>query len=145
MKSTRPIPEIIADTSALIAFFVRSEEHHEDARQYMVAHPKTRWIILESVFDETVTWFRAKVSVRDSIAVGHVLREDHWYRNLSDDDDAATWEAFCRYDDKAWSYTDCSILVMAQRLGVPQVFAFDEHIRQTTGLGIVSVPLEAEQ
>ena len=35
--------EIIVDTSALIAFFVNSETHH----------PQNRWIILESVFDET--------------------------------------------------------------------------------------------
>ena len=134
------MPEVIADTSALIAFFVRSEEHHDDARRYMAAHPTTRWIILESVFDERATWFRAKVSPRDSIVIGHVLREEHRYRNLSDDDDAATWETFCRYDDKAWSYTDCSILVMAKRLGITQVFTFDEHIRQMTGLGIASVP-----
>ena len=128
------------DTSALIAFFVRSEQHHQAARQYALAHPNTRWVILESVFGETVTWFRAKVSVADSITIGHVLREEQRYCHLSDDDDTATWEAFCRYDDKAWSYTDCSILVMAGRLGLSQVFAFDEHIRQMAGLGIVSVP-----
>ena len=87
-----------------------------------------------------MTWFRASVSPQDSIVIGRVLRDEHRYRNLSDDDDAATWEAFCRYADKAWSYTDCSILIMAQRLGIPQVFNFDEHIRQMTGLGIMPVP-----
>ena len=132
--------DIIADTSALIAFFICTEEHHGDARRYMATHPNARWIILESVFDETVTWFRARVSPQDSIVIGRVLRDEHRYRNLSDDDDAATWEAFCGYNDKAWSYTDCSILIMAQRLGIPQVFTFDEHIRQMTGLGILPVP-----
>ena len=88
--------EIIADTSALIAFFVRSEVHHQDAQKYMAAHSRTRWVILESVFDETVTWFRVKVSPKASITIGRVLREEHRYVNLSDDDDAATWEAFCR-------------------------------------------------
>jgi len=135
--------EIIADTSALIAFFVRSEVHHQDAQKYMAAHSRTRWVILESVFDETVTWFRVKVSPKASITIGRVLREEHRYANLSDDDDAATWEAFCRYDDKAWSYTDCSILVMAKPLGISQVFAFDDHIRQMAGLGISSVPATA--
>ncbi len=136
------MPEIIADTSALIAFFVRSEQHHEAARQYMAGQPNTRWIVLESVFDETVTWFRARVSPKASVTIGRVLRREHRYLNLSDDDDAATWEAFCRYDDQFWSYTDCSILVMAKRLGVAQVFAFDGHIRQMVGLGIVSAPVE---
>lgn len=34
------MPEIIADTSALIAFFIRSEAHHEAARRYMAEQPK---------------------------------------------------------------------------------------------------------
>ncbi|QYO64387.1 hypothetical protein [Leptolyngbya sp. 7M] len=55
-------------------------------------------------------------------------------------DDHAVWETFCRYDDKLWSYTDCSLLVMAQHLGVFEVVSFDQHIRQMTGLGIVCVP-----
>lgn len=135
------MPDMIADTSALIAFFVRSDEHYQDAQRYVAEHSRTRWVILESVFAETVTWFRAKVSPKGSIAIGHVLRDEHYYLNLSNNDDAATWEAFCRYGDKAWSYTDCSILVMAKRLGIPRVFAFDEHIRQMTGLGVTSVPV----
>ena len=97
------MPEVVADTSALSAFFIRTEKHHNVARRYVEAHPNTRWVILESVFDETVTWFRARVSPQDSIVIGRVLRDEHRYRNLSDDDDAATWEAFCRYADKAWA------------------------------------------
>ncbi|ELP56171.1 hypothetical protein O53_771 [Microcystis aeruginosa TAIHU98] len=30
-------------------------------------------------------------------------------------------EAFCQYNDKKWSYTDCSILVMAHRLQIFKV------------------------
>ena len=30
------MPEMIVDTSAFIAFFVRSEKHHESARQYVL-------------------------------------------------------------------------------------------------------------
>ena len=132
--------EIIIDTSALIAFFVRSETHHQTAQQYCIQNPKKHWLILESVFDETVTWIRTKISSKVSIQVGQILREEHHYINLSDADDAATWEAFCKYDDKKWSYTDCSILVMAYRLQVFEVFTFDDHIRQMAGLGIICVP-----
>lgn len=132
--------KIIVDTSALIAFFIQSETHHQKAQQYCSQNPSHSWIILESVFDETLTWFRSKVSSRASIQVGQILREDHHYINLSDDDDWATWNTFCQYDDKKWSYTDCSILVMAHRLQVGEVFAFDAHIRQMAGLGIICVP-----
>nr|WP_249264879.1 PIN domain-containing protein [Microcystis panniformis] len=87
-----------------------------------------------------MTWIRSKVSSRASIQVGQILREDHRYINVSDSDDLAIWEAFCKYNDKKWSYTDCSILVMAHRLQIFKVFAFDDHIRQMAGLGIVCVP-----
>ena len=50
--------------------------------------------------------------------MGQILREDHRYINVSDGDDLAIWEAFCKYNDKKWSYTDCSILVMAHRLQI---------------------------
>ena len=132
--------EVIVDTSALIAFFVRSETHHQAAQQYCQKNPQNRWIILESVFDETVTWIRSKVSTKAPIQIGQLLREEHCYINLSDADDAATWKVFCQYDDKKWSYTDCSILVMANRLKVFKIFAFDDHIHQMAGLGIICVP-----
>jgi predicted nucleic acid-binding protein len=132
--------EVIIDTSALIAFFVQSEKHHSAARRYATQHPSARWIILETVFGEFVTWVRAKVSISSSIQVGRILREEHIYVNISDPIDTATWETFCRYDDKRWSYTDCSILAMAHRLSISKVFAFDEHIRQMAGLGIQCVP-----
>jgi len=80
------------------------------------------------------------VSISNSIQVGRILRKEHLYINISDATDSATWDAFCRYDDKLWSYTDCSILVMARELGISKVFAFDEHIRQMAGLGIHCVP-----
>ena len=132
--------KIIVDTSALIAFFVKSEIHHQAARQYFLNNPKNRWMILETVFDETVTWIRTKISSQASITIGQVLRTEHSYINISDADDAAIWEIFCKYNDKKWSYTDCSILIMAHHLKTFQVFAFDEHIRQMAGLGIICVP-----
>ncbi|MGF1675343.1 MAG: hypothetical protein ACFCUV_16910 [Rivularia sp. (in: cyanobacteria)] len=83
---------------------------------------------------------RLRVSIQASIEIGHVLREEHIYIALSEADDIATWKIFCRYDDKLWSYTDCSLLVMAQRLGVFEIVSFDQHIRQMAGLGIVCIP-----
>lgn len=132
--------EIIVDTSALIAFFVKSETNHPLAKEYVLNHQDSGWIILETVFDETVTWVRTRISSSASIKIGQVLRNEHRYVNISDEDDEMIWSAFCKYSDKKWSYTDCSILVMAHRLNVPRVFAFDEHIRQMSGLGIICVP-----
>ena len=134
------MPEVIVDTSALIAFFVKSEKYHLAAQAYVWAHPNTQWIILDTVFSETVTWVRAKISIHHSIQLGQLLRQEHRYIQLSTADDNATWDVFQRYQDKKWSYTDCSILAMSQRLDVREVFAFDDHMQQMAGLNVVCVP-----
>ena len=117
-----------------------SETHHAVAKNFFLQHSSARWIILSTVFDETVTWLRVRCSIQASITIGKTLRRDHHYVSLSTTEDQATWEAFCQYDDKFWSYTDCSLLIMASRLKVPYVVAFDEHIRQMSGLGIIRLP-----
>ena len=132
--------QVIVDTSILIAFFLKTERHHVAVREFFKQNNRTRWIILETVFDETVTWLRAKVSPRDSIEIGEILRQQHTYIRLSDADEVATWEAFCRYSDKFWSDTNCSILAIANRLGVFHVVSLDVHIRRMAGLGIICLP-----
>jgi len=37
---------------------------------------------------------------------------------LNDSDKQTTWEIFEQHQDKAWSYTDCSLLAVARRLGI---------------------------
>jgi predicted nucleic acid-binding protein len=132
--------EILVDTSALISFFIKTETHHQVAKNYVFKHSYKKWIILNTIFDETVTWFRTKVSSQASVTIGEVLRLEHRYINLSNEQDEATWILFKNYSDKQWSYTDCSLLLMSQELQIPQIFAFDSHIRQMAGLGVVCVP-----
>ena len=127
--------KILVDTSALIAFFIRTETHNKTARKYVASTPEKEWVILETVFDEALTWFRTRVSSKASVQLGDILRTEHRYCHLSDSDDDAIWETF-----KKWSYTDCSLLVMSQRLQIPEIFAFDEHFRQKAGLGVICVP-----
>jgi len=71
--------QVLVDTSALVAFFVQSEKHHLAIKNYVLEHPTVQWVILSSVFDETVTWLRLRVSVQASIKIGRVLREEHTY------------------------------------------------------------------
>jgi uncharacterized protein len=132
--------QLLVDTSALLAFFFKSEKNHLAAQDYIRRHPRLEWVILNTVFAETVTWVRVKVSIPHSIQVGQLLRDNHDYLQLSPADDEATWEVFRRYRDKEWSYTDCSIAAMSRRLAIQDVFAFDEHIRQMAGLNVHCVP-----
>jgi hypothetical protein len=40
------------------------------------------------------------------------------------------WEVFARYDDKDFSFTDCTSFAVMQQLGITTTFAFDEHFEQ---------------
>jgi predicted nucleic acid-binding protein len=62
--------EVLVDTSALIAFFVGSEKHHLAVKNYFLAYPDAKWVVLSTIFDETVTWLRVKVSRTRSLLVG---------------------------------------------------------------------------
>jgi hypothetical protein len=46
------------------------------------------------------------------------------------EDITRTWEVFRQYDDKDWSFTDCTSKVIIERLGITQAFAFDGHFEQ---------------
>lgn len=132
--------QVLVDTSALVAFFFRADKNHAAAQAYVAQFPHKQWVILSPILAETVTWIRAKVSVRQSIAIGILLRQEHQYLPLTEADDSLTWEMFSRYDDKQWSYVDCAVLAMSQRLGIHEVFAFDDHFRQMAGLGVLCMP-----
>ena len=40
------------------------------------------------------------------------------------------WEIFVKYRDKAFSCTDCTSFALMERVGMIEVFAFDEHFKQ---------------
>jgi hypothetical protein len=47
------------------------------------------------------------------------------------------WDIFEKYDDKQWSYVDCSLLAIARRLMLRRIFTFDHHFQQ---MGFEVVP-----
>jgi predicted nucleic acid-binding protein len=49
------------------------------------------------------------------------------------------YRVFCRYDDKAWSFTDCTSFVLMQRMRIVEAFALDEHFRQMPGIAVVDL------
>jgi predicted nucleic acid-binding protein len=53
----------------------------------------------------------------------------------TDFDDA--WDMFERFQDKEWSFTDCTSRVLIQRLGIQRAFAFDDHFRQFGTVAVV--------
>ena len=56
------------------------------------------------------------------------------------EDEKKAWEIFVKYRDKTFSFTDCSSFALMERIGITEVFAFDEHFTQYGSF--VVLPLE---
>jgi predicted nucleic acid-binding protein len=133
---------VLIDTGAIYAFVVRTDRHHQEAVAFVkdwLAH-RGVFLLADLVFVETMTLLKARLGAAVALRVGHELRQNPAYvwTPLGADGERDTWAAFQQYHDKDWSYTDCALLVLSKKLEVAEVFAFDEHIEQMTG--VVRVP-----
>lgn len=132
---------ILIDTSALFASLDRHDRNHTAARAFMTSRQVT-YLVPDTVFSETMTLVKLHLGVKLAIEAGRELLSNSPFRfhRLSASEQEMTWEIFCRYDDKPWSYVDCSVLAIARSLNISQVFAFDRHFEQMRQAGIERVP-----
>jgi predicted nucleic acid-binding protein len=49
---------------------------------------------------------------------------------LTSEDFQAAWRIFRRYDDKPFSFTDCTSFALMERLKIRTAFAFDRNLRE---------------
>jgi len=125
---------ILIDTGAIFASVVRNDVNHEAARKFIarVLRSRSVFVLSDVVFGETMTLVKSRVGAETALAVGRELRRNPLYGwvALGTDGERDTWATFQKYDDKDWSYFDCAVLVLARRLHIDSVFAFDGHFDQ---------------
>jgi predicted nucleic acid-binding protein len=124
----------LIDTSAIYAIAVRADQNHaravEFARRWLSG--RGAFILPDWVFVETMTLLKARFGSGPAVRVGDELRQNPAYRwmTVTSEDERESWITFQKYADKDWSYTDCAILVLAQRLHLKEAFSFDKHFAQ---------------
>jgi uncharacterized protein len=132
------MPRILIDTSAIYAFVARTDVNHPRAVEFVKAARRQRsvFILPDLVFAETMTLLKARLGAGVAVRVGEELRSNPAYlwSPLTENAERDTWATFQQYVDKAWSYTDCALLVAARRVAVSQVFSFDRHFDQMPGV-----------
>lgn len=132
---------LLIDTSALFALNYIRDNHHAAAVAYFRSLTgRVKPIVTEWVFIETMSLMKARLNPPQAITFGRQLKASKAFYTLllTDEDKQTTWDIFARYDDKDWSYIDCSLLAVAQRLKLQRIFTFDHHFRQM-GLEVVPV------
>ena len=122
---------IFVDTGAWFAYFVRRDPDHAAAVEWMRQN-RQPLVTTDFVFDELVTLLALRESRRVAVAAGDLL----WTQQVADLEEVAqgdlaeAWDVFRRYQDKEWSFTDCTSKVVISRLGITEAFAFDHHFEQ---------------
>jgi uncharacterized protein len=126
------------DTGAWFATFVPFDRRHVEANRWFQRNTSPL-VTTDYIIDETLTLMRARgerdraIAVADAFFAGE-LATIHY---LTQDEIRAAWDVFQKYDDKDWSFTDCTSKVVMETLGIATAFAFDHHFRQFGAFAIV--------
>jgi len=132
---------VLVDTSAIYALVDSNDPNHSAAAAFVRREGVHLTLVLSDyVFSETMTLVKARQGADAAVQVGRRLRTSRMYRlvYLTAEDEQSTWNLFCKYIDKGWSYVDCSCLALMRSLGINEAFAFDRHFNQ---MGILCLPL----
>jgi predicted nucleic acid-binding protein len=132
---------IFVDTSAWFAAYVPTDPQHQAVSRRLRSETGPV-ITTDFVVDETMTLLLARRERQRAVNFGRDLLEQGVARleilTLADLVNAYT--VFCRYDDKAWSFTDCTSFVLMQRLRIVEAVALDDHFRQMPGITVGDLP-----
>ena len=128
----------LIDTGAVYALTQTTDRHHREAVAFLRnwVHRKGTFWISDLVFIESMTLIKRRLGSAAAIRIGTELRENPLFAwiSLTPELEKETWSLFQDYQDKEWSYTDCELLVLSNRLKISNVFAFDHHFCQMPGM-----------
>jgi len=108
-----------------------SDGYHSKAVQFIRALT-TPLVTSTYVLDETVTLIKLHLGHRTAVQFGEKLRKEQIAKLLrtTEQDENRAWQIFVQYQDKGFSFTDCTSFALMERLQIERAFAFDAHFRQ---------------
>ncbi len=121
---------VFVDTGAWYALVDADDPDHARVsvcfREY-----RGRLVTSNYVFDEILTLTRYRLGWQVASRLGDQLRTGRVARleRITPQDEEAAWAIFYRYNDKSFSFTDCTSFAFVQRLGLPLCLAIDADFR----------------
>lgn len=123
--------KLLIDTGALLALFLKNDQHHRQAAAFARDDPDRRYVLTDLILAETVTRLRARAGAAQAVAIGRSLLEARRYDTVFVDPPLLT-SALARmeqFNDKRLSMTDCVSFELMDRLGLRRAFTFDDDFR----------------
>jgi predicted nucleic acid-binding protein len=110
---------IFVDTGAWYASLVPTDPDHTIAVQWLASN-RSPLITTDYVVDETLTLLRARGEKKRALVLGarffnHAVAEIH---KITAADLVLAWKIFEQFEDKNWSFTDCTSKVVMERLNI---------------------------
>lgn len=125
---------LFVDTSAWLALTDKNDQYHNRAvsKSLEIKRQKIELITSEYIIDESITLIRYRVSHHAAIIFGDSLLSSRISRivDVTEEDRLKAWEFFKKYEDKEFSFTDCTSFALMKNLRLQKSFTFDEHFRQ---------------
>lgn len=129
---------IFVDTGAWFAAAVPNDPDHAAADTWLVQN-RELLVTTDYVLDELLTLLKRRGEYQRALhwgpaILGGTIARLEW---VAPADVRAAWEVFRDFQDKGWSFTDCTSRAVIQRLSIVTAFAFDEHFRQFGSVAVV--------
>ena len=120
---------IFVDASGWIALHNRRDERHAAAVAAFrtLTNTSVRLVTSDYVVDEALTHIRAWSGHAEAVRFGDLVRRHPFVEWVHIDPElwSAAWDIFVRYDDKSFSFTDCTSFAIMRRHTLRDAFAFD--------------------
>lgn len=134
--------KIFVDTGGWFSMVVTSDVDHSSVTGCFALFASDTLVTTDYVVDETLTLLRARgydqraqmlgeAFFGDTLAIVHYLDEIQI---------RAAWDVFRLYQDKRWSFTDCSSMVVMETLGITKAISLDRHFRQFGTIEVFPTP-----
>ncbi len=138
------------DTGGWVGYISPDDEYHLQAEHWMRGNRQIL-VTTDYVLDESLTLLKARgepararqlgsllfggirigaagsaPATAGATSGGNIVRLYY----LTPEDIISAWQVFRQYEDKEWSFTDCTSKVVIEKLGLAHAFSFDHHFRQ---------------
>ncbi len=125
---------LFVDSSAWTALFNPRDKYFSQARQAMqsIAGQDAEFVTTDYVLDETLTNLQSGYghNVAEDFGVWVLQKKNIHIERITEAIWNAAWAMFQQYDDKDFSFTDCTSFVVMRQLKLREAFTFDHHFEQ---------------
>jgi len=135
---------LFIDTTAFVALQDEDDKEHKTALDYRekVRRGKTPFRALYTsnyILDEVFTLLRLKLSHQSAVAFEENVKRSKILRILrvTPEIENKAWNIFKKYNDKDFSFTDCTSFALMEQEAISTAFTFDKHFQQ---YGFQTVP-----